>query len=412
MPKLTKRLVESTKPDPRRDVWVWDEDVTGLALRVKPSGVRTYLIAYRTQGGRKRKLALGRHGVLTPDQARRQARSELGRVARGEDPAAERRAQRGATVRELSERYMAEHAEPKKRPSSVAKDRANLDRHILPRLGSLPVAHVTREDIGRLHHAIGTRARRKGKRRGRARDGGPGCANRVLALLSKMMNLAEAWGLRPDGSNPCRHVQRFPERKLERFLSPVELARLGETLRELEGVEPAPALAAVRLLLFTGARRSEVLGLRWQDVDLKRGEIRIPEPKEGQPKRIPLNAPARAVLAGLERRGAYVFPTAKGGRPVELSRPWERIREHAGLQDLRLHDLRHGFASVGAQGGQSLYILGKLLGHRQAGTTARYAHLADDPLREASEAIAARIAAAVDGKPAAPVRELPQREGR
>jgi integrase len=386
--KLSKRTVESVKPQPSSDVFVWDEGLPGFGLRVSPSGARGFLVQYRHRG-RTRRMALGRHGRITVDQARKLALEAFGQVAAGRDPSQERREarKRGVTVAQLADRFLEEHARPKKKPSSVVSDEGNLDRHIRPALGRLAVADVTRADVARLHHQM-----RKT----------PGAANHVLACLSKMMNLAEKWGLRPDGSNPCRHVERYPGRKMERFLSPQELGKLGDTLRELEGSEPAPALAAVRLLILTGCRRSEILDLQWRDVDLERRALRLRDSKTG-PKTIPLNAPAAMVLEGLERTCAWVIPNAEGTGPISLSKPWERIRTTAGLPGLRVHDLRHSFASVGAGSGISLYMIGKLLGHTQAVTTQRYAHLADDPLREASEAIAARVAAAMNAAPAAEV---------
>jgi integrase len=237
----------------------------------------------------------------------------------------------------------------------------------------------------------------------------PGAANRVLALLSKMFNLAERWGLRPDGSNPCRHVERYRENQRERFLSPEELGRLGDVLRDVErdAIEPPSVVAAIRLLILTGARRSEILRLRWEHVDLERGVLRLPESKTGE-RVLYLNPPAVEVLSRLEQRGPWVLPTASGTGPVSLSNPWTRIRDRAGLANVRVHDLRHSFASVGAGAGLGLPIIGKLLGHTQAATTQRYAHLADDPMRQASEVIGQRIAAALDRKPDAEVIDLPR----
>jgi integrase len=257
-----------------------------------------------------------------------------------------------------------------------------IERHILPALGRRKLADANRADVQRLHHKLRET---------------PFYANRVLALLSKIFNLAEAWGLRPDGTNPCRHVTRYKEPARARFVSEVELARLGAVLAqaEHEGTEAPAAIAAVRLLVLTGCRLGEILTLRWEHADLERGELRLPESKTG-PKTVPLNAPARELLAGLARdQSGFVIPGRKRGRHlVNLEKPWCRLRERAGLADVRLHDLRHSFASIGAGGGLSLPVIGALLGHTQAATTKKYAHLADDPLRAASELIGRRIAAA------------------
>jgi integrase len=259
---------------------------------------------------------------------------------------------------------------------------------------------VTRVDVTKLHHA--NRA-------------APYQANRVLAVLGKMFNLAERWGLRPDGSNPCRHVEKFFERKRERMLSPAELARLGEALAAYDG---SPyVVAAVKLLVFTGARLGEVLGLQWAWIDFERGEARLPDSKTGA-KTLHLPPPALAVLADLPRLGGnpYVITGAKAGAAlVNIEKPWRAIRQVAGLDDVRLHDLRHAFASVAASSGMGLPIIGKMLGHTQSATTARYAHLESDPVKAAAASVAGKIAAAMssgmaeDDKP--PARMPPLRSG-
>lgn len=387
--RLTKRAVEAAKPA-ERDVFLWDDAMPGFGLRVLPSGKRGYLIQYRAKG-RTRRLALGLHGTLTPEQARRLAAEQLACVRRGEDPSADRAAARhAATVAEFSERYLAQHADVKKKPRSVEGDRALLRLHVLPALGRRKLEAVNRADVIALHHAM---------------RGTPGAANRVLALLSKMFNLAERWGVRPDGSNPCRHVERYPSHPRERYLSDAELTRLGEAIREAEqtGGESREAIAALRLLVFTGCRLGEVLGLRWGFVDFERACLRLPDSKTGA-KVVPLNAPALAVLASLDRRSEWVLPGRDGaGHLFDLNGPWRRAQRRAGLEGVRLHDLRHSFASVGAGSGHSLHVIGGLLGHRSTMTTKRYAHLADDPLRSATEAIGARLAAALEARPVAPL---------
>jgi integrase len=393
MPKLTKKLVEGVPPPVGGQTMVWDSELRGFGLRVLPSGLKAYVLQYRA-GRTSRRLTIGRHGVLAPEEARRQARQLLAKVQQGGDPVEERaQARQAPTVAELADRYLAEHAEPKKKPLSVRDDRRLLDKYILPALGKRLVAEVTRAEVARLHHDL------------RAT---PYQANRSVALLSKMFNLAEPWGLRPDSTNPCRHVQRFREAKRERFLSGEELARLGKALAEAESyaVEPPGAIAAIRLLLFTGARKGEVLGLRWSEVDPERGCLRLADSKTGA-KTVYLNAPALEVLAGLERRESnpYVITGGKADEPLnDLEAPWRRIRGGAGLPDVRIHDLRHSFASVGAGARLGLLMIGKLLGHTQAQTTARYSHLDADPVRHASEVIGARIAAALKGKKGKVVR--------
>jgi integrase len=255
-----------------------------------------------------------------------------------------------------------------------------LDKIILPALGKRKVADVTRVDVAKVHHA--NRA-------------GPYQANRVLAVLSKMFTLAEQWGLRPDGSSPCRHVEKFAERKRERMLSAAELGQLGEALTAYDG-SPYVA-AAIRLLVFTGGRLGEVLGLQWQWIDFDRGEARLPDSKTGA-KTVHLPPPALAVLAELPRiegNPHVIVGAVAGAALVNLEKPWRAIRKTAGLEDLRLHDLRHAFASVAAASGMGLPIIGKMLGHTQAATTNRYAHLASDPVKAAAATVAGQIAAAM-----------------
>ena len=386
MTKLTVRTVSAARAG-ERDLFIWDDELPGFGLRVKLSGVKSYLIQYRNLHNQSRRHTIGRHGVFSPEKAREKARSMLANIQDGADPAKERKeARKAPSVAELAERYLEEHARAKKRPSSVRMDEANLRLHVLSALGRMKVAAITRPDITNLHHSMRDR---------------PGAANRVLALLSKMFNLAEKWDLRPDGSNPCRHVERYRERKMERFLATEELARLGAVLSEAErtATERPCVIAAVRLLIFTGARLGEILNLQWREVDFERACLRLPESKTGA-KVIHLNAPALEVLNGLERseHNPWVIAGREPGKPlVNLRKPWHRIRKAAGLEDVRLHDLRHSFASVGVTGGLSLPMIGALLGHAQPATTARYAHLAADPLKQAADLIGERIAAAMKG---------------
>jgi integrase len=387
--KVTKRAVDALKPADGAETVLWDTELKGFGVRVQRGGAASYVLQYRAGSGRGaplRKLTIGRHGSpWTPDIARGEAKRLLGLVESGADPAADKIARREApTVADLAERFLAEHAESKRKASTALEYRRLLDKIILPALGKRKVADVTRAEINKLHHANRT---------------APYQANRVLAVVSKMFNLAEQWGLRPDGSNACRHVEKFAERKRERMLSPVELARLGDALTAYEG---SPyAAGAVKLLVFTGARLGEVLGLRWEWIDFERGEARLPDSKTGA-KTLHLPPPALAVLAELPRLDGNPHVIAgqkEGAALVNLEKPWRAIRKTAGLDEVRLHDLRHAFASVAASSGMGLPIIGKMLGHSQAATTHRYAHLASDPVKAAAAAVAGKIAAAMGGKP-------------
>ena len=385
--KITKRSVESIEPN-TRDQFIWDTEMKGFGCKITPKGARVYVVQY-SHGGRSRRYTLGRHGEgMTPDQARRKAASVRGLVADGADPAATRAEDRAApNLAEFAERYLTEHAAVKKKPLSQAADESNLRNHILPALGRLKLTDITRADVARFHQAM------KDK---------PGGANRCLALLSKIFNLAEKWGLRPDGTNPTRHTDKYPERKIERFLSSEELARLGAVLAKAEdsGEHPS-AVAAIRLLVFTGCRRNEILELQWGHVDFEINCLRLSDSKTGS-KLVPLGAPALELLAGLPKAedNPYVLPgTTPGKHFVGLQKAWQRLRGQAELSDVRLHDLRHSFASVAAGMGESLVLIGSLLGHTDMATTARYAHLAIDPRRAAADRIAGRIASAMEPTP-------------
>ncbi len=231
-------------------------------------------------------------------------------------------------------------------------------------------------------------------------------------MLSKFFGWAEKHGLRPDGSNPCRHVEKYREGRRERFLSQAELARLGDALREAEQDKSCSpwVVAAIRLLTLTGARRNEILTLRWEHVSKEHGCLMLPDSKTGR-KAVRLNPPALDVLQAIPRLegNPYVICGEKAGQHlVNLEKPWRRIRAAAKLDDVRLHDLRHSFASVAASGGQSLVVIGKMLGHSQPATTARYAHLADDPVKAASDAVGRHIAAAMDGGRRGEIVDLPR----
>ncbi|MFH0810608.1 MAG: tyrosine-type recombinase/integrase [Pseudomonadota bacterium] len=391
MAKLTKRFMETLKPKEAGDVVVWDDALPGFGVRLKPSGVASYIVQYRAKGV-SRRLTIGRHGVLTPEQARREAQKILVEIHEGGDPAQERQDSRHApTVAELAERYLTEHCEPKNKPRSVSENRRFLEQFILPALGKYRVEAVTRADVAKLHHTM---------------RGTPYQANHVRAVLSKMFSLAEKWGLRPDGSNPVRHVEKFKEYKRERYLSSEELARLGTMLAQEEQADQKDAedpsvILAIRLLVLTGCRLSEILTLKWEHVDFERRCLRLPDSKTGA-KLVALSAAALRLLASAPRLAGnpHVVPGARqGAHLVNLNKAWRRIREKAGLPDVRVHDLRHSFASVGAAAGLGLPIIGALLGHKHAATTHRYAHLAADPLNEAADVIADRIEAAMTARP-------------
>jgi integrase len=381
--KITKRTVDQLQSGV-----LWDAEIKGFAVRCRASGAKYYALKTRI-GSRQRWITIGRHGSpWTPDTARREAQRLLGLKAAGQDPASDRDRQKGAaTIAELGARFLKEYVAQHCKERTAEEYQRAVDRFIRPALGRHRIADLTRADVAAFHHQY----------RGR-----PYQANRCIAVLSKMMNLADAWGLRTDGVNPCRHIKKFKEIKRERYLTPEELRRLGKVLADAQSdqTESPFVLTAIGLLVLTGARLREILTLRWEHVDLQQGLLRLPDSKTGA-KPIYLSEAAVRLLRTMPRLQGNPFVIAgknAGARLINLQKPWRRIRAKAGLPDVRIHDLRHSFASVAAGKGMSLPVIGKLLGHTQASTTQRYAHLADDPLRTASNLIGAEISAAMNGE--------------
>lgn len=379
MPKLTKRLVESINPEDK-DVLLWDSELKGFLCKVTPKGKRGYFLFYRTKDGRQRKPKIGDHGTITCEQARIIAQQWLADITHGKDPSAERQTLRiNPTLSDLAKRYMADHA-PRKKATSSKEDQRLWNQYILPILGSLKVSSINRDDILKLHHSLQHIST---------------TANRVFSLLSKALNLAELWGYRPDHTNPCRHVKKYTEKKRERFLTTEEIANLLAILREEEkdGKELPCVIYAIRLLLLTGCRLNEILTLRWQEVDFEKQCLNLSDSKTGK-KFVYLSPPAInlfRVISREEKNEYVIWGKKKESHLINLQKPWRRIRNKAGLENVRLHDLRHTFASVAAASGLSLPIIGALLGHKQTQTTARYAHLVGQPLLEASEKISMRL---------------------
>jgi integrase len=407
LPKLTKRFVDTLKAT-KRDVVLWDDDLPRFGIRIKPTGAMAYVVQYRNSASRTRKFALGRVGVLTPDEARQKARRALAAVADGADPSADRRAQRAdMTISDLVEHYLDEGpaSKPAKKASSWASDASNLRRHVVPLLGRRQLASLTSDDIQKFQRDVThgkTRVNEKTRARGRAIvKGGPAAATRATLVLSAMLQWATDRKFRAD--NPGKGVKLNKPTKRERFLSAAELARLGEAFgkAERQGFN-RNSLAILRLLVLTGARRNEIASLQWEHVDFERRALRLPDSKTDA-KIVPLGAPALSVLSALPRHKGtpWVFPAARGnGHHVGMPRIWRKLRAMARLQDVRMHDLRHGFASIAVADGSSLYLIGRVLGHTQAETTQRYAHLQLDPVRAVADRTSKKIAGALGGKSA------------
>ena len=347
IPKLTKRTVEALKAS-GADAVYWDGELTGFGVRVRKSGRKNYVLQTRVRG-KLRWFTIGQHGRITAVEARAAALEILAQTKKGIDPReADTRRKAEPVMAELGRRFLKEYVPVHCKPSTQAGYRRSAELFIDPALGAMRISEVERKDIARLHHDM--------------RDK-PYQANRALGVLSKMFSLAEVWGFRPNGSNPCRHVKRYKERMRERFLSPEETERLGEVLREAESEMPS-AVAAFRLLLLTGCRLSEIQLLRWEYV--KDDCIELRDAKTGG-RVVPLGPEARAVLANLPREEDNPWVIAgrlPGSHLTDLQKPWRRIRARAGLEDVRIHDLRHSFASRALALGESLTMIGKLLGHR------------------------------------------------
>jgi integrase len=409
--KLTKRVVDAAEPRASRYT-IFDTAIPGFGLRIYPSGEKSWIFEYRAgEGGRspsKRRATIGKATDFTPDRARKLADGLRSSVKSGNDPQGDKARQREAlTVADLAKVFLEEHVGAKRRHTTRAHYEDVLHRLVLPKLGGQKAKDVARADLARLHLANSRT---------------PFQANRILAIVGSMYTFGSRHGLTPDGVNPPRGIERFREEPRERLLSVRELEHLGAAIRQAETtgvpwtINPAKenkhlpktqrdtvigehAAAALRLLIFTGARLREILHLKWEHVDFDRGLLLLPESKTGK-KTIVLNAPALAILAGLPRVGAYVIASESAGTALErpradLKRPWASISRQAGLDGVRLHDLRHNFAAFGAGGGMGLPIIRKLLGHTQPQTTARYAHLDADPLRRAANTIGASIASAM-----------------
>jgi len=353
--------------------------------------------------GNKRRVAIGSASNLTADDARSEAKRLLASVALGNDPAKDRKHSREMpTLEDFCERYLSECAKQKLKTRTLVNYKIYLRKHTYPVLGRVKIDRISEAEIARLHRAIGKSM--------------TSTANRVVECLSSVFRFAVECGVVPRGTNPCASIRAFKEVRRERFLSSSELHLLGETLHEAE-IDGLPwrkrgrgnstsgelprekicplAIAAIRLLLLTGARLREILHLKWDWVDHERGLLLLPDSKTGR-KTIYLNAPALQLLTTIPRTSPYVFPSPQGDKPrADLNRPWRAVVRRSGLTALRLHDLRHTHASIGAGAGLGLPVIGKLLGHTQASTTNRYAHLDAHPLRAASDRIGSEIMNAI-----------------
>ena len=400
--KLTERAVRSLPVPKDGSLIYWDQSTKGFGCRVTPNGVRSFVLDYRA-GGRHRRYTIGQYDDWSVAAAREEAQRLRRAVDAGSDPMGDRHARhRAPTVQELFERYCDEHL-PKKRERSAADDKSMWRRDILPKLGKFKVADLRFTDVDRLHREI-------------TRSGRPVRANRVVEVLRKALNLAVLWDW--IDRNPAVGVERNPEERRERYLKGEEIVRL---CRAMQDHPQQQSVNAIRLLMLTGARRGEVLSSTWDQFDLEAGIWIKPSghTKQKREHRVPLSAPALQLLTDMKTgaTSGFLFPNPNGtGHQVDLKRTWQALCKEAGLVEVvghktnrkgdlvpilrhtaRVHDLRHTYASILASAGASLPLIGSLLGHTQPATTARYAHLLDDPQRRATESVGAAIEAATSG---------------
>jgi len=371
MPRLTKQLIDETPFPAAGQVFVRDTELSGFGLRVT-QGRKSFILEKRIRG-RMRRLTLGPYGPLTVDQARKLAAAHVGAIAQGDDPAQVRQDRlHEPTFGDLTAEYLERHA-PRKR--SARDDRGMLTTHLLV-FRTRKLTDLNRNDVARLHAQVGETA--------------PYRANRLVALLRKMFNLARDWGLY-EGENPATRIQMFREESRDRFVQPEELPRLFQAIAE----EADPSVRTVVLTaLLTGARRTEVLTMRWDEVSLTRAEWRIPHTKAGRPHLLPVPHALVSLLRSLPKvdGNPYVFPGQDGvGHLQNMKRAWDRIRVKAGIRDVRFHDLRRTVGSWLAGSGESLHLIGKLLNHRDVSTTAVYARLNLNPVRQALERNASKM---------------------
>ena len=373
MPRLTKRIIDSLEVT-GADHIIWDSQLSGFGIRISPKGRKTFVVQYRHHG-KSKKVRLGKYGLVTVDQARKEAQTILGALASGKNPSiAVQRHIKSPTLYKVAKRFLDEYLAVRLKPGTQANYRQILKCYVLPVLGNRKIVNIHRTDIAALHLSL---------------KDVPNQANRCVLVLSKIFNLCEEWGLREQSQNPCKHVQRYKENKRHRFLSKAELSHLWKILDKvaLENTTSIYAVNAYKLLILTGCRLGEIQTLKWSYI---RGHhVEFPDTKTGY-KRLPLNDAAIAIFKQTPQQpdNDYVICGEKAGSHiVNLQKSWRRIRKQAGLDDVRIHDLRHTFASHAVMGGTPLALVSRLLGHSKITTTMRYAHLADAELAKASNGI-------------------------
>ncbi len=399
--RLTITMVRNAEPADR-DYFLWDKSTSGFGIKICRGGRKSFVCKYRVGRGRRaptKRVTKGNFGVWTVEQARQEARRIIGAVANGDDPAhAAQLKRRELTVAELCDKYL-KHGLGTKKPSTIVTDRGRITRHIKPLLGKKRIGDITKADVASFMTEVAggkTAQTIKTKKHGLARvSGGTGTATRTVGLLGGIFSYAIDAGLLEN--NPVRGVKRYKDKKVEHYLSIEEFRVLGNAMDEAarKGTN-IRALNILYLLILTGARRGEIEKLKWSEFDPDKGFLRLSDSKTHQ-KTIPLNKWACEIINSQPRPqdSQYIFPATRGnGFYTGTSKVWSKLRKGSPLEKYRLHDLRHSFASIAVENGSSLPIIGKLLGHKNFATTQRYAHLADDPLRQVTNSAGSLIAKA------------------
>jgi len=367
--KLTKKFIDTQIFNGKGQHVLWDDEVPGFGVRLYPTGKKAFVLSYR-DNNRKSIMTIGSYSVLTLDQARKDARAKLVGLNNGVNPLQERQKERqGKLVKDLCKKYIDDHAVNKK---SGGDDITRIERFIVPEWGNLLVTNIKRADVAALHGKLGKYGHYQ--------------ANRVYSLLSKMFNLARVWGFVPEEHiNPCFGIEKFKEEKRDRFVSHEEFPKLVEAInKELNPY----VVSAIWLYLLTGLRKEELLGIKWTDIDMERKELKLADTKNGKPHYLPLSVAAIDILNQTQRIEDNPFVIVgknPGSHLVNIDKPWQRIRKEAGLEDVRLHDLRRTVGSWLAQSGNSLHLIGKVLNHSNQSTTAIYSRFGQDNVRDALE---------------------------
>jgi integrase len=375
MAKLTTKFVTKVQSDNIKVFW--DDQLKGFGLCVRPSGKKTFLLKYRIGRGRRavtKKHSLGSVPVVSVEAARLKAKNFLFVASQGIDPI--KKDQESLTIKELCEQYIDRHAVLHKKKSSLVRDENLIKGVIIPVFGKIRVADLNRSHLIKYHHS---------------KKDTPIMANRFLALISTMMNLAEKWEYRPQNTNPCKYVDRYKEKKRQVYLSMDQLEKVGQAMRQLKNTESFYALSALKMLLVTGCRTSEILNLKREYVDIANNCIHLPDSKTGA-RTIHLSPVAFDILNALPSEEGFVFRSPRENKRLTTLRClWKKICGITDLKDYRLHDLRHTYASFAVSGGFSLPIIAKMLGHADIKTTERYAHLHQDPVNKAIDDVSLKI---------------------